>query len=350
MTFGSDHYVPVLKVKRGEKKTLELLAPSLIPNVTPLLEIVEGDGSEAHLDRAFEGLDTAVGRFHRCFLDAREIEKAGVDGARAVFDRAEAMGIAFTPVTGISRTSDVAAALSHRRSGVAIRLTRSEFETTRVAEELLEFLRTHRLDPSSIDLILDIGAVEDMVVAGIARMTAQFLGQVPNHRDWRTFTCVSSAFPRSMAVVGSNSDTLVERSEWQAWRDHLHARRETLQRLPTFGDCAIQHPQGVEGFDPRTMQVSASIRYTLSDQWLLIKGRSTRQTPAKTQFPMLARRLVIGDLSAFFAGSDHCAGCEGMAAAAGGAPKFGSAEVWRRLGTTHHITRAVEQLRLLLGS
>ena len=41
MTFGPHHYVPVLKVKRGEKKALQCIAPGLQPKVTPLLEIVE---------------------------------------------------------------------------------------------------------------------------------------------------------------------------------------------------------------------------------------------------------------------------------------------------------------------
>ena len=32
--------------------------------------------------------------------------------------------------------------------------------------------------------------------------------------------------------------------------------REGLLRVPTYSDYAIQHPSGVEGFDPRRMQVS----------------------------------------------------------------------------------------------
>lgn len=47
MTFALDHYVPVLKVKRGEKKALQLIAPNLQHRITPLLEIVEhGDDTE----------------------------------------------------------------------------------------------------------------------------------------------------------------------------------------------------------------------------------------------------------------------------------------------------------------
>lgn len=41
MTFGSNHYVPVLKIKRGEKKALQAISSTLQPEITPLLEIVK---------------------------------------------------------------------------------------------------------------------------------------------------------------------------------------------------------------------------------------------------------------------------------------------------------------------
>jgi hypothetical protein len=120
-----------------------------------------------------------------------------------------------------------------------------------------------------------------------------------------------------------------------------------LPRLPTFSDCAIQHPRGVEGFDPRIMQVSASIRYTLPEDWLLLKGESTRFKQPSVQFPDLATRLVYGHLRSHFRGATHCEGCASIKAAADGAPRFGSAEAWRRLGTMHHISTVAEQLRVL---
>jgi hypothetical protein len=50
MTFGPNHYVPVLKVKRGEKSALNLLPSSVAKEVTPLLEIVERTDKEKSLE------------------------------------------------------------------------------------------------------------------------------------------------------------------------------------------------------------------------------------------------------------------------------------------------------------
>lgn len=347
MTFGPHHYVPILKVKRGEKAALGRISANLRSRITPLLEIVERKPEKvlaAHLETAFKDLAESVSAYPRCFLDVREIEPDGPQAAVEVFDRAANAGMVFTPVTGISRTADVAAALGHRNDGLALRLTRREFESGDLAAKVEAFLGLHELAPNDVDLIIDLGAVEDLIADGIATFTEAFMADVPHHDRWRTFTVSGCAFPVSMGGVDRHSHDLVDRADWIAWRDHLHARRGLLTRLPTFSDYAIQHPLGVEGFAPRIMQVSASIRYTKDEHWLLIKGEGTRSTPPSVQFPELATRLVYGHLRPHFAGPAHCAGCASIKAAADGAPSYGSAEAWRRLGTIHHISTVMQGL------
>ncbi|MBP6627826.1 MAG: beta family protein [Kofleriaceae bacterium] len=352
MTFGPDHYVPVLKMKRGEKKALQQVSAQVRARMTPLLEVVERNAANVqtvaeHLDTAFKDLDNAVAGFARCLLDCRELAPDGLGAATDVFSRAAKLGVVFTPVTGFSRGFDEKAALAHRANGIAIRLTRDEFESGLIPGDLPAFMKTHSLTPEEVDLIVDLGAVEDMVTPGIEALASAFLADVPDQRRWRTLTVSGCAFPLGMGGIDRNSFDLVERSEWQAWRDGLYTNRTHLDRLPTFSDCVIQHPKGVEGFDPRIMPVSASVRYALPDQWLLIKGVSTRNVPPGEQFPDLATQLVYGHLSGHFAGSTHCTGCARMFDAANGQPKLGSAEVWRRLGTIHHITRSVEGVAAL---
>ena len=352
MTFGSRHYVPVLKVKRGEKDALQLVALGLREYITPLLEIVEWQESQkptlsSHLDTAFKDLAKSLLMYPRCFLDAQELAPEGPAAAKQVFTRAAGAGIPFIPVTGINR-ADISAALSNRDRGLAIRLTRGEFEAGDLALGLPAFMAHHGIAFEDADLILDLGPVEDMVTEGVARFATQFLADVPAPDQWRTLTVSASAFPRSMGVVERHSHALVARAEWLAWKS-LHDRGR-CGRLPTYSDCAIQHPSGVEGFDPRRMQVSAAVRYALADNWLLIKGESTRRHPARLQFPQLAKRLAYGYLRDHFHGETHCEGCASIKRAADGQPGLGSPEAWRRIGTAHHITEVTRKLRSLPGS
>jgi hypothetical protein len=350
MDFGPESYVPVLKVKRGEKKALQRVSPANYPRIVPLLEIVKrtpGKTFRDHLENAFANLAESVGPFSRCFIDTSEIAPDGQAGADAVFRRAAADGIVFTPVTGVSRTADVIPALAHRTNGLALRLTRFEFEGGSLALRINSFLRSKGLTPEEVDLIIDLGGVESLIVEGIQALTDAFIAEVPDHPRWRTFTISACAFPLNMSIVQRNSEALVERSEWVGWRDNLYQQRNNLQRLPTFSDCAIQRPEGVEDFDPIRMQVSASIRYTLEEEWLLIKGQSTRSTRPGEQFPALARKLVYGSLRSRFYGASHCKGCELIKAAADGESGLGSPEVWRQLGTIHHLSVVTQALDTL---
>lgn len=347
MTFGAHHYVPVLKVKRGEKRALRELSQKVRTRVTPLLEIVERTDKNIvdHLDTAFKGLADAVQLFDRCFIDVWELERDGPAAAKEVFDLASGCGMNYTPVTGISRSADVDAAMAHRSNGLAIRLRRDEFEAGGIGSNISRFMNSQGLTEEGTDLIIDLGAVEDFVAVGVKELASAFLAEVPSHTRWKTFTISACAFPRSMGIVERNSDILVERSDWLAWRDARPAHKQA--RLPTYSDGAIQHPLGVEGFDPRYMQVSASVRYAIPDHWLLVKGEGTRFNPPSKQFPALATQLVYGHLKDYYCGIDHCKGCASMKDAADGMPKLGSPEVWRRLGTVHHITTVVEELDAL---
>lgn len=349
-SFGASHYVPVLKTKTGEKKALANLDATLRPRLTPLMQLVEsqrGADLNSHLRTCFKGLVDAVGT-RGCFLDALELGSMGPLAPVNAFALAEWLGMPFIPVTGIARiAADVQAAISYGLSGrgVCLRLTRQDLESGGIAAGVANFLAISGLQPAQIDLIMDLGPIEEMVPAGVARMALLFLAEVPTHPAWRTFTLLGTAFPLSMGVVSRNSSALCDRVEWQSWRTRLHARRSLLQRLPTFGDYAIQHPRGVEGFDPQRMQASATIRYTTtSDAWLLIKGQGTRTVPPTQQFPLLATSLVSGPQAAQYLGSTHCSGCSEVAAAAAGQSGFGSPTVWRRIGTVHHLTIAVEQI------
>jgi len=340
-------------VKRGEKAALRGLPSAIRSRITPLLEIVERKPDKtptlnAHLNNAFKDLAETAQRYARCFLDTREIAPDGVAAALDTYRRASAAGIVFAPVTGISRASDtVVAALEHRMHGIVLRLTREEFENGHLRGSIDRFLRTYRLEPEEIDLVIDLGGVSDLIADGVVALTDAFLSEIDQLVHWKTVTVSACAFPLSMRDVDRNSDARVERADWLAWRDGLHARRHNLTRLPTFSDCAIQHPKGVEGFDFRTMQVSAAARYTLDEEWLLIKGVSTRQRLPGVQFPAIARNLVEGSLRSYYRGAQHCQGCASIEAAARGADGLGSPEAWRRLGTIHHLTSVVEGLSAL---
>lgn len=351
MTFGLNHYVPALKLKTGEKDALAILSPTIKQRITPILQVVERVGAkpvDKHIETAFKKIQPAVAGLARFFIDPVEIEADGPAAAKAVFEQCRNLGVPFTPVAGLSRPPGltVAAMQATGRTGLAVRLTRSDFESGTLAA-LPGYLSTHSIPATGTDLIVDLGSVEDMIADGVAALAEAFLVNLPHIAQWKTLTLVSSAFPKSMQHVERDSHSYVDRAEWQAWRDYLRKAGPSVPRPPTFGDWGIQHPAGVENFDPLKMQASAAIRYAIDSKWLLIKGRGTKKLSPGKQMPGLAAQLATGSHKKAFAGAHHCAACALVVAAANGAPKLGSLTKWRQIGTTHHITTTVEALQKL---
>lgn len=352
MGFPAKHYVPALKLKVGEKDALSTLRASIKKELTPLLQVVEnpaGKLMQQHIETAFKRIEPAVSGLGRFFVDPVEVAAAGKPAADLTFAKASGLGVPFTPVTGPSRDAGLtlAALQAKGRTGLAVRVTRHEFESGWLAANFTQFLASHKLSPASIDLIVDLGPVDDMISFGITALAEAFLATIPSIKQWASLTVLASAFPKSMRDVGRASHDFVDRSEWLSWRDGLRLASPTNPRPPTYGDWGIQHPAGVEGFDPLTMQASASIRYATGAQWLLIKGVGTRRVKPSLQMPGLAGQLAAGPLKKQFTGTAHCAGCEMIGAAAQGAPKLGSPTKWRQIGTVHHLTTVVEALQKL---
>lgn len=346
VNFGPDHYVPVLKIKRAEKAALASVGSSHPRAFTPLLEVVARKSEKSlpqHIDTTFDNLAQSVAKLSPCFIDTRELAPDGDAASVAAFERAYADGIDFVPVVGITRLAGNAAALKYRQNGVALRITRHEMEAGGLTKAIQEFLHAFSLNENDVDLIMDMGHVGDMISVGVSLLAHSFLQAIPNRQAWRTLTLSGCAFPSSMAKVGKNAHLFVNRLEWVCWRG-LYSQRATLDRLPTFSDCAIQHPDGVEGFDPKTMAASAAARYTSGDAWLLVKGESTKVKSPSVQFRHIAKSIVAKQHRNYYMGPQHCAGCEMINEAANGAPKLGSLEKWRLIGSIHHVTTVLNDL------
>ena len=109
-----------------------------------------------------------------------------------------------------------------------------------------------------------------------------------------------------------------------------------------FADYAISHPYTKE-LDPRTMRMSASIRYTTSNNWLVLKGRNVRQYGFDQYFE-LAKELIERPE---YADRDFSWGDKYIADCALGMTGPGNATTWRKVGTNHHITLVARQIAKL---
>ena len=161
--------------------------------MVPLLEIVERTGRrtvDSHLTTSFKNLASSLQGYARCLLDVREIEADGQAAATEVFARALREGIPFTPITGVSRTVDVAPAIAHSaNNGIGIRLTRDEFEAGVLSAGLNRFMSSNNLSPGNVDLI----------------SRPRSSGQPNSCRYSSAYTGILSGYPVKKSMADSNS-------------------------------------------------------------------------------------------------------------------------------------------------
>lgn len=196
--------------------------------------------------------------------------------------------------------------------------------------------------PSDIHLVLD---ARENVTAEPGILTTAFrtaLIGLPHSADWASVTVAGTAMPSGTSAIGANNSQEIPRSEWKIWRDLVPA---VDHRKPSFGDYGVQHPDPGNGFDPRFMDSSAQLRYTIPGAWFIARGRGMRRA-GSAQIRGLAMQVVAHRR---FSGRAFSWGDEWLDDCASGVGSTGNQGQWRKVTTNHHLTFVVNQISNLLG-
>jgi hypothetical protein len=351
MTKGSldeKHYVPVVKWKRGEQSAFKDLTPAVKAACTPLIEIVPVGFDykkqvakktlEEHLIDGIAAIPKSWG-LSTIFVDTRLLKEdltvQGKTPLAFVCDGARAANATVVPVVSIRSRPDVVKAACDANKvdgrGVCVRDLATDVLTPSYAGALNALLLSLNVRASSVDMIVDMQDVPPNKVVMMQTFATTALTKITGLGKWRALVLAATAFPENLSEIRPGIGEL-ERAEWQVWKGL------TVPRPPTFSDYPIAHWDWHE-LDPRVIRISASIRYTADEKWIIFRGRNVNDHGFK-QFTSLSKQLVRHPAfsgAAFSAGDSHIDQC-----AAGG--KTGNHETWRRAGTNHHITFVVQQL------
>jgi hypothetical protein len=349
-------YVPILKGKEGEFAALEALSPEIKVLVKPLIEIPavpfnfaagrDAKTLDEHIRNLPERLFRSWGE-SRFYLETPFFgEEEQLEGDRCAFEvllnNCLERGLNPTPVVSTSSSDACLAAIRDRaagESGACVRLSMNDFaEEVEPADEVDAILGgIGKESAAGLDLLIDFGdlTTENATSLLLAR---SILSMIPRRDEWRSLIFAAASFPEDLSGVTSSSAVTIPRREWLLW--------QALQRKPTllppnliFGDYAISHPL-VRGLDPRIMRMSASIRYTIRESWLIVKGRNVNQYGFEQYFN-LCRQLV--ERPEYF-GETFSWGDQFIWNCAQGTSGPGNATTWRKVGVNHHITLVAKQL------
>ncbi|MDP3014916.1 MAG: beta family protein [bacterium] len=354
--FNSKHYVPILKWKRAEQGALKALREKHKKNITPLVQFVMPK------NKPQEQLGDVIKRFERQLteISAKLIDVWGLTPifvdvsllfstplktkALDVISReGHRLGGIFIPVAHLNDNEQIIKSAivvaKKTEKGLCLRLISSDFSnTTELNQNITKFF-SGGLSEKDIDLLVDIKETEKNVDKYVKYINLS--QNIPGLSKWRTFTFASGSFPEDLSECKLDEENLMPRIDWKSWKEHISKK---LQRKPTFADYTIQHPvykEITQFFHP-----TSSIKYTLENDWLIMKGKKQ-----KFELYLASAAELVKDKR--FSGENFSEGDKYIAEKAKHFETYiknpaikgtGSTETWLKAGINHHLSLVADQI------
>ncbi len=338
-------YFPVLRWKQAERIALSQLTADVRRRVAPIIEFVPKEFDVTALEMSSAKAATQLAQTSGWGTDKPvllDFHLLGDEIAMKVIPilsrNAKNYGVDASLVTGLSHLPSFYAAISSgaRATGFDVTLRVHPYELRQAGSSslVIEKLAEIGTQPRSVHLVLDFQALFD------ARPNiASAFDTLRRIGSWKSITVLLGAFPKDLSDVEKNSQQVVSRLDWLAWRDFVS---ENPYSAPSFGDYTIQH--GVyEEHEGQHLNFSASIRYTADEGWIVMRGEGVlnEDGPGYAQWPANAQLLCVREE---FSGGDYCAGDRYIEIMSEQTSQTGTAKDWLAAGINHHMTFVVQQI------
>jgi hypothetical protein len=344
-------YVPILKGRQGELNALKDVGLATRSAIVPLIEVVP-PSEESAADAVGKACKDAATKLADRYsglplmLDAGLFDLSAPPGSQTAVgvlaDWARSTGLEAQPVVrlGDPKAAHVDAGRANEQDGrgLAMRLVGDDVDEDAedVDAALDAVLAAAGVDRPSVDLILDLGAVDgDIAVRGGASLVRALLRGLERVDEWRSVTIAAGAFPLDLSQF--TPDVIGERPRFDAQLfDAVRSKR--LPRDVDYADYAIAHPVLATGpgYPP-----PPQLRYTTADNWLVLKGR--RNDPrGNAQFQKICQ--IIAQRPDFVGAR---LGRADARIANGSQEGPGNGTTWRAIGTTHHVDFVAARLTTL---
>lgn len=360
--FDTKHYVPILKWKAAEQQALKNLGTQAKNVTTPVVQLVmptpqknKKDGTPkepseliAESVSMFRGRLPGIGtKIKECwgdspiFIDVNLVIDSSLktEAFAMVLSSGSEQGCFLIPVISLKYDSDLqslAISLAKKfRTGVCLRLNRRDFsDEENLAEKIQDFLNRYSLKETEVDLLVDF-----LVADPTPPDFKMIIAKIPNLNRWRTFTFASGAFPVDLTKFRVDEENRESRLDWKNWSSSVVSGGAF--RMPSFGDYTIQHPiykEGLSFFTP-----SASVRYTLPEEWLIMRGNK-----GKHQHYIAHAKILVGRKEFFgknFSFGDNFIFEKSLQKIPAKNP--GNATNWLVAGINHHLECTAHQIASL---
>ncbi|WP_082484803.1 beta family protein [Microbacterium sp. Leaf151] len=257
------------------------------------------------------------------------------------------VGTQLAPLVEASSSASAKAAAANLHvahgTGVGIRLRQIDWTTIDPAR-LTTLLGDLGVAPNVVDVFVDFEGAEGAVieVAVIAELTSlRALG------PFRSITVGGAGFPDVNGVPRGTTE--YPRDEWRIYSAVRAKLASMSQPTPDFFDNLVLKPDTIElGVDPRFISISAALRYTVTNDYLLAKGELFKgQGGSGKGGAALIPALDELTRHAEYATPVRSQADDWIEAVVAGSATPGNPGKWREWGTVRHIEVVAFQLSTL---
>ena len=368
-------YVPILKTKRAEFSAISQLSQAVKSKFIPLFEIepvaIDPDigtpdkSYNEHLNDFGKKLSNSCSELPIIYIDGILIEDQFISPGDTypitnAINQARAAGLHVVPVSSPTRNVNYLNAIDGLNQGeICLRLTVTDLANPQLISSYISRLN---ISYQNIDIVIDLrdSITDENLQSGQSQTLAVgLINNLHNLNNFRRVILAGGSFPvdLSQISIGVYSQP---RLEWFLWQS-LHTG-SVLNRQIIYSDYGVQHPDYTR-LATRFPSVSASVRYTGDNDFWVFRGRKANQYGYE-QYGAHSQDIVAhneysgspfstGDQDIFDYAKVYSQYLHNQSQTPPPNPsssyKFGSAEVWRRIGQNHHITKVVDQLANLYG-
>ncbi|MFL2002231.1 beta family protein [Microbacterium sp. A1-JK] len=357
------HYRPFTLAKAGEFAGLTRLGTPGRGNVTPVFRIParewdydKGSFSKtetAHVETVTKKLVAAWGGsagYVDLSLFGSDAAIHGVHPLRYVVETAATGGVNLMPLvrpdSSAAFVTEAAAIQRERSGGVGVHLE-EDYWLTVDPSALPALLSSLGVAPSVVDVMVDYrtgsGALVRVAVDGEVNALERLGG-------FRSITVGGSAFPALTSAARGTSE--FDRDDWLTYESVQAVRAGREDSTPDYLDHIIVCPDLIDQqVDPRVLSISAMLRYTVTEKWLIAKGalfKGGKPRPGVlTGGAALIAPLQVLRTHPDFATPIRTQTDDWIDAVVAGTTTPGNPTKWREWGTLRHIEVTLHQLSTL---
>lgn len=197
----------------------------------------------------------------------------------------------------------------------------------------------------SVDLIIEAGYIPAVGQGVLDHVVVQGVNSISAH-PWRTVTLSSSAAPRDFGnlVLGPN---LVPRLDWALWQSVSPSVSVALD----YADYGTSSADMTEAPGYAVANATVSVKYTLDNHWLMVKGYPTRGRTGRPMAGQYRNHAVSVRNHPQFGGVPNCWAdtriiqiAAGMLLPSGHPIPSGSRTSWVEIGMNRHLSLVGDRL------